>query len=94
MDVFKVGEIVVGQNCTWLTQYNGMECEVIEPLAERWTNHNGNFGFRVTYRVRWANGDVNTPLPTQLRRRKPPTTGEESVLAMFKPTTKREGAPA
>lgn len=32
--------------------------------------------------------------PDQIRRRKPPTTGEEFVLALFKTTPHREKAPA
>lgn len=95
MDVFKVGEVVVGQHFIFDTHRNGMEGEIVVGL------HMGTIPHRITgtpielgYGVRWADGDLRMAAPVNLRRRKPPTTGEESVLAMFKRAPQHEGLPA
>lgn len=79
----KVGEIVVWQNCTGKYAYlNGTETQITGGLAERL---GGELGWVICYRTNTI-GYHGTPLlalPFELRRRKPPTTGEQSVLAMF-----------
>lgn len=91
--MFKVGEIVVGQNITSQPEYNGMEAEIIGGLEPRRCHRNATgevLGTVMTYAVRWANGLVTAQEPHKLRRRKPPTTGEESIMALLKRVPHRE----
>lgn len=89
---FKIGEVAILCNARFNPSLNGMECEITGGLELREVTQDSSIALR--YAVRGADGNDYHADPHQLRRRKPPTTGEESVLAMFKPATKREGAPA
>jgi hypothetical protein len=93
---FKVGEVVIGQNFVFSTHRNGMEAEIIGGLSERegWDEVTLEYYASTCYEVLWADGRITIQEPHYLRRRKPPTTGEESVLALFKRTPQREGEPA
>lgn len=97
MSDFKVGEILVGQNHIINTEKNGMECEVIGDLVMR-TGYPGGLNLppetKLQYLVRWANGQEWNACPQYLRRRKPPTTGEQSIMSLLLTTPQREGAPA
>lgn len=96
MDVFKVGEAVIGQNFIVSTELNGMEAEIIGGLTMRrgFDAVTLEFAETMCYEVMWATGAVSLQEPWYLRRRKPPTTGEESIIAMFRTTPKREGVSA
>lgn len=87
---FHVGEIAICQNAERLPFLNGEECVIVEADVLVTTLS----GMAQGYRIAFQSGFIGCAAPWQLRRRKPPTTGEESVLAMFKRTPQREGAPA
>jgi hypothetical protein len=82
---FKVGEVLVGQNCRRLPQYNGMDCVVRAGLARMQTQHRftGEIIEGYFYMVVWSDGWESPARPDQLRRKQPPA-GEQSVLDMFK----------
>jgi hypothetical protein len=92
---FKVNEIVIGQNFIVDTQFNGMEAIIIGGLEMRpWSYEDtGESGESLAYEVEWENGEVTVQEPFTLRR-KPPTTGEASVLALFRVTPRHTSAPA
>lgn len=73
MSNFKVGEICIGQNMIYTTQYNGMECTVTGELTVR-AYKCRDTGVRmhgVGYRVRWADGKVTFTKHHNLRRKPP-----------------------
>jgi hypothetical protein len=81
---FAVGEIVEGCNHIYDTHLNGMQCEITGRLAIR--NGINPLGVEQdisAYFVRWSSGIETNTEPRNLRRRKPPTTGEQSVMQMF-----------
>ena len=85
MSAFMVGEIVVGRNFVRQTQRNGAECEIIGPLQlRRLVYADAPSESVMAYRVRWANGDIESQPPIRLRKRRPPSTDEsESRQAML-----------
>jgi hypothetical protein len=94
---FKQGEVAILQidpACTVrmeLFRLNGEEVEVTGPLDIYITEENlVQYG----YPVRHHSYGSLLCAPHELRRRKPPSTGEESVLALFRGVPQREGAPA
>jgi hypothetical protein len=82
---FQIGEIVIIQNDpaitiqTHLHQLDGEEAEIIGPL-QTWPTVAGPFYAYVLYHP--AVGTICCA-PHELRRRRPPTTGEQAVRAMF-----------
>lgn len=82
---FRLGEVVLGQNFVDFTEHNGEELLVVGGLEYRTvtclTSLKTVSG--MSYKVQTKYGETFTCGPHQLRRRKPPTTGEESVLALF-----------
>ena len=93
--VFKVGEVVIlriDPACTPrmdLFRLNGEEVEVTGALGI----YESMEGSLYCYPVRHRSFGPLLCAPHELRRRKPPTTGEEFVLALFKGVPQREGAP-
>jgi hypothetical protein len=82
---FKVGDVCVGQNFVFSTDRNGMECTVIGGLQMRpGINHiTGKAAWEMLYDVRWADGAESFQEPYTLRRKRPPTTGEQMIRSMF-----------
>lgn len=81
-NVFKVGDVCVGQYFLTHTEYNGMECEVIEGLAlRRWYTDSGRAGEDLCYRVRWANGYVSSQQGYNLRPKRPPKRAIDEVVS-------------
>jgi hypothetical protein len=95
MSTFKVGEVCVGQNFVLDPKYNGVECVVDEPFGEYvGIDRAGLPRRRIGYGVRWANGELSYVNPHNLRRKRPPTTGEELIIAMFRKDKQPEGVEA
>lgn len=81
---FKVGEVVVGCNHVIDVGFNGLEAVITGPLEQHdWQHPDGSFGTDLCYALTWANGLEELATPNHLRRRKPPTTGEQSIMALF-----------
>jgi hypothetical protein len=82
---FNVGDIAIGQNFVLATDFNGMEATIVGPLEMRggFDCGTGEWVETLCYEVEWANGDFSQQEPFYLRRRQPPTTGEQSIIAMF-----------
>lgn len=83
---FTVGTICEYQNLTGpYAHVNGMECEVIAPLEERYAvDAKGRFGYGPMYIVREAMGDW--AIEARYLRRKPPKatdTGEMRIKELF-----------
>ncbi len=71
---FKRGDIAIAQYFEQFPEYNGMECEVIDPLEFRGLI-NADMTVRehvLRYRVQFADGMMLGPLPHQLRKRPVP----------------------
>lgn len=86
---FAVGEVVIGQNFIFWPELNGMECEITEaaklrPLA--FCHRSGIYKDAPQYVVTWADGAKTYTAANNLRRRKPPTTGEESLMQLIRDT--------
>lgn len=92
MSNFKVGEVVIGIGFVVDVHRNGVECVIAKGL---------NFGRGVDpktreivvdtrYRVQWPDGQFTRVLQHNLRRRAPPTTGEQSIMALFLVTPKQK----
>lgn len=92
---FKIGEIVVGQNFTVTTKYNGMEAEIIGGLEFRRarTSH-GKLERGSMYRVQWADGKITSQFPHELRRKKPPKREIDTVVAWSDCAWRPAGVPA
>jgi hypothetical protein len=82
---FKVGEICVGQNFINAQYRNGMECKIVGALKLRQSinSTSGKVRLLESYLVQWADGDVTAQRPFFLRRKRPPTTGEDAIMALF-----------
>lgn len=76
--VFKVGEIAIMCNGRTSPKHNGMECEILEPLAMRGTVANPIP--RPMYVVRAETGEKLGAEPHQLRKR-PPQSAHDLALA-------------
>jgi hypothetical protein len=82
---FSVGEVAIGQNCDGPGR-NGVECTVVDGLAMRTVCHTINRSVIYTiaaYLVTWPNGEVTASTPDQLRKKRPPTTGEQAIRDLF-----------
>jgi hypothetical protein len=93
MDTFKVGEVAVTQNSETGTLSNGSEVLIIGGLNNYQLVKHGDivvFG----YEVQSSDGAFWLAKPNQLRKIRPPATGLESILALFKPMPQREGVAA
>jgi hypothetical protein len=82
---FRVGEIVILKNDRAVTppqllRFEGEEVEIVGPLGF----YECDIGRIHAYVVRHMSGMGLLAEPHELRRRKPPTTGEQSILAMFR----------
>jgi len=79
----KKGDIVIGQNFVHNKVYNGMEGEIVEDLRYRYwhivSTGAGREGY--AYKVLWANGNLYTQEPFQLRKKKPPNKDIELTRA-------------
>lgn len=74
-DNFKRGDIAIAQYFEEFPEYNGMECEVLDPLEFRGLIRSSSMEVRehvLRYRVKFADGQVLGPLPHQLRKRPEP----------------------
>jgi hypothetical protein len=96
MDAFKVGEVVVWQNVdgalAWL---NGCETTITGPLMMRKAKSLGEVLCYLTDTDATLMGvSLIAAKPSQLRKKRPPATGLESILALFKPMPQREGVAA
>lgn len=93
--MFKVGDICIGQNFVYATQYNGMECEIvgapyIGPCVGAVTGE--YYPPALLYPVLWADGDVSVQMAHELRLRKPPSEfkGEQIIKSLFTDTPIKE----
>lgn len=80
--VFKVGEIVVGQNHVYDTEYNGMEGQIVEGLeTRRWVTERGEHGKGFVYVVEWATGERCATEPKNIRRKPPHKREIDTVVS-------------
>jgi len=82
---FKVGDVVEGYGFVYHPERNGMSGVIAIGLQVRPTRNmitRKNF-YDAVYGVEWQDGYESSIEPKNLRRRKPPMTGLEDVLAMF-----------
>jgi hypothetical protein len=91
MDTFKVGEVVIMQNAEALFEMNGEECTVL--ATDQLVRSRGGDVYKNGYMVH-TGARVMYCAPFQLRKKRPPATGLESILALFKPMPQREGVAA
>jgi hypothetical protein len=93
---FKVGEIAIGQNFVDFPEHNGEDLVIIEGARFGPTIDKMDRVVRtgVTYKVESTNGEQFVCSPSCLRRRKPPSTGEQSVMQMFVDAPLRVEVPA
>lgn len=86
MSAFKVGEVAIGQHFDTYPELNGADLVVTEPLAVReWhVARSDAWQSGLSYVVRTPDGVEGCVKPHNLRKKRPPTTGEERVLAMFR----------
>jgi hypothetical protein len=93
---FKVGEIAIGQHFADFPEHNGEDLLVIESARFGPTIDKMDRVIRtgVTYEVESTRGERFHCDPSHLRRRKPPSTGEQSVMQMFVDAPLRVGEPA
>lgn len=98
-ELFKVGEIVVGQNMILVPHLNGVDLEVIGDLELRVfldaiTGKVNPAEFR--YLIRCPDGIEWAALPHQLRRKQPPQsyTGELRIIELFNVQPVKVGEPA
>lgn len=83
---FKVGDVVEGHGFINSPCRNGMKAIIVLPLDVKISvlRHSGNIVNEPVYGIDWEDGAKGAARPSNLRRRKPPMTGLEDVLAMFK----------
>jgi hypothetical protein len=84
---FKVDEIAIGQNFTFSLNRNDMECEILAgPLESgicKCLATSEILPSSICYIVQWADGDTVYVEPKNLRKKRPPTTGEQAIRALF-----------
>ncbi len=84
----KKGDICIWQNCTGPFAYlNGEETTITGGLARGFDVLNGGtaYGYRTDTPDPFFSGFFLLGEPHELRRKEPPTTGEEKIRSMFKP---------
>lgn len=96
---FKVGEICIGQYFVIDTELNGMECEIIGGLENAvGIDRLRRIHMGPAYLVRWANAEVSSVYPHNLRRKPPKQSTDawatEMVKQVTKPAHQPEGVPA
>lgn len=79
---FKVGEVATIQNAVFDLWLNGQDCTVVRGLHRIQDSRTGEIF--IGYSVELPNGKPLGCHPHQLKKRKPPTTGEDAVMGMFK----------
>lgn len=89
MSTFKVGEVCIMQNSHYPPN-NGRECVVVRALGL----HRVDGELLACYITQTSDGEIWGSEPHQLRRKRPPTTGEESIIAMFHKDKQPQGEPA
>jgi hypothetical protein len=93
---FKAGEIAILYPDATRTlsrehlRLHGEEVEIVEPLDAYETD----LGLIRAYRIRHAAYDDLLAEPHELRRRRPPTTGEQMIRSMFDAPPQPEKVPA
>lgn len=73
--IFKVGDICEGKNFIFFAEYNGMECEIIQPFGSYAVIGHQSLNSGIMhgcYEVRWANGHEHFIMHKHLKKRKPP----------------------
>lgn len=93
MSTFKVGEVAVLCNLNEVPKYNGQEVTIVGGLAQRKSLQEGCYIWCYEVDVLDFLGRPSIVAPHNLRKKRPPTTGEESILALFR-QNQREGAAA
>lgn len=88
---FKVGEIAIFQNAMFNLSINGQEVEIIGGLHEYIGEVTGLR--RQGYRIRLPCGRASNALPHQLRKKNPPSTGEQAIMALFNNVASRKRVP-
>lgn len=85
MSTFKVGEVCVGINFIFDTQYNGVECVIVAPARPMTSINQASkiVSSDAKYEVKWNDGKLDFVRPRNLRRKQPPA-GEQSIMDMFK----------
>jgi hypothetical protein len=78
MSNFKVGEVLILQNCFYPSN-NGRECTVVAGMAERRSECSG---LTLCYLIEVGDGVEYAALPSQLRRRKPPQSDSNERMHM------------
>lgn len=92
MSTFKVGEVAIIQNARVHRNLNGVECTILRAGAIGFSPLGDYVGYEVDIRHP-VTGFFLVARPDQLRKKRPPTTGEESILALFR-QNQREGVAA
>lgn len=82
-ELFKVGEIAIGQNFLVNTECNGMECEVLDGLEFVPIPICAKTGEALPpamcYFVEWAYGVVSEVSPSNLRKKRPPEADDATA---------------
>lgn len=83
MSNFKVGDVCIGQNYVLSTERNGLECEILEGLQDRFfrNNHTQSLEYGQAYLVRWSDGDVWAVKHYQLRKKQPPKREIDTIVS-------------
>lgn len=98
--VFKVGEICIGQNHIRDLYKNGLECEIIVGFGlHEWAHHDtGEAGQSMGYVVLWANGDEHVCEPKYIRKKHPPKSDDaearQAMLDCIERARLPQGVPA
>jgi hypothetical protein len=82
---FPVGTVCIGQDFSFATYRNGMECVIVHGLEMRahCCQVSGiEYPPEPMYYVGWEDGTYSLVRPRQLRRKQPPT-GEIAIMRMF-----------
>jgi hypothetical protein len=82
----KVGTICVGTGHIAAPYFNGMECEVVGPLAVRTVQSRvtGESRDQLCYIVQWANGERLASVPERLKPKRPPASDDDMAWALSK----------
>lgn len=94
MSTFKVGEVVILQNAEQFPEMNGMEATIVAAGVASNSASTGKPFIGFLLDVRNPHGKWCVAQQHQIRKKRPPTTGEESIIAMFRKDKQPKGVEA
>lgn len=91
MDTYEIGEVATWRNCTGpFAVLNGLDVTITSGLVMRDSQYGACQCYETDQLSPLDNKTLMGATSFSLRKKRPPSTGEQSILALFKPMPQRE----